>query len=401
MVERSLMYVILRISRSIHGSMAWVLSAASGRGCRRAFITGLVHLPIALGLSTGCVAPKSAVPGVSDDVVAEERLLQQELAVTINRDRRQRLADLSWPLRRAGAELCGDDVAPEFGFEFESLDQYDDELRDAAIRALDLRRAPTVTVVADGGPAHYARVQAGDVLTHVGRYRVPPSEDGIELALDRLRGFVSDPPPFPAVPLRFERLGEPYVQELIPERVCDYPVVLLENDSINAFADGSTVYITNGMMRFSETDQELQVVIAHELAHNLEGHLGDRKKNTAIGGLLGLAGDLLLAAAGVNSEGTLTAVGLAAGATAFSQDVELEADYVAMYILARAGIDTSAAPMFWRRIAVEHTGSIENNHFSSHPSTPERFVRLDAAHEEIEAKLSAGLPLLPNKDEQP
>ena len=68
-----------------------------------------------------------------------------------------------------------------------------------------------------------------------------------------------------------------------------------------------------------------------------------------------------------------------------------------MYLLARAGVETEDTGVFWRRLAAENRDSIENSHRSTHPSTPERFVRLDATHEEIAAKRAAGSPLVPNR----
>ena len=354
-----------------------------------------------LALSAACAAPRSTLPAADQAALARERRIQQELAFQVQQERRQRLADLSWPLRRDGAALCGDRVAAGFGFAFDSSGRYEPGERAAVSSALGIGLLPTVTTVVRGGPADYADIQPGDVLTHVGRYRLNEGAAGVEQGLRWLAEFASGPPPFPAVTVRLERNGEPYVQELVPDLVCAYPVVLAESDAINAYADGSAAYITNGMLRFTESDEELQVVIAHELAHNLAGHLTDRQQNMAVGGLLGRAADILLSrATGVNSGGVLTAAGLAAGARAYSQDFEREADYAGMYLLARAGVETAEVARFWRRMAVEHTGGIENDHRSTHPSTPERFVRLDAAHAEIEAKQAAGEPLLPNRTDE-
>ena len=373
--------------------MRWRSRSVGFRGACAVAVIGIAG-------SIGCVAPRSALPPAEAAALAQERRLQQELAFTVRRDRQQRLADLSWPLRRNGAELCGDRVAPDFGFAFESSELYGDEWY-AASRALGLRPAPTVTIVVRGGPADHADIRPGDVLTHVGRYRLPPGERGIELGVRQLGAFAGGTPPFPAVTVRLERGGAPYVQELVPELLCDFPVVLAEDDTINAFADGAAAYLTTGMMRFTESDAELQVVIAHELAHNLEGHIAARQKNAIVGGLLGLAAEVLLAkTTGVNTEGVMTAAALSAGARAHSQDFEREADYVGMYLLARAGVDTSRVAGFWRRMAIENPDSIQNHHRSTHPSTPERFVRLDAAHQEIAEKRAAGLPLLPNREER-
>ena len=79
------------------------------------------------------------------------------------------------------------------------------------------------------------------------------------------------------------------------------------------------------------------------------------------------------------------------GAIAFSQDFEREADYVGLNILAASGRPTSAAPGFWRRMAQENPGSI--TFATSHPTTAERYVRLDQWGREIDKQLTAGQPL--------
>lgn len=49
--------------------------------------------------------------------------------------------------------------------------------------------------------------------------------------------------------------------------------------------------------------------------------------------------------------------------------------------------------------AVEHPGSIKTNHTASHPSSPERFVAIEATEQEIYTKQAEGLPLVPNRKE--
>ena len=36
----------------------------------------------------------------------------------------------------------------------------------------------------------------------------------------------------------------------MPEKICNYGVVLAQNDSLNAYADGNNLYLTTGMLRF-------------------------------------------------------------------------------------------------------------------------------------------------------
>jgi predicted Zn-dependent protease len=95
----------------------------------------------------------------------------------------------------------------------------------------------------------------------------------------------------------------------------------------------------------------------------------------------------------VNTGGDFTNLGAEFGAMSFSQDFEREADYVGMYLLARADRPIANAADFWRRMAQESPGSIK--FASSHPTTAERFVRLENAAAEIEQKRTAGAPLMP------
>ena len=90
---------------------------------------------------------------------------------------------------------------------------------------------------------------------------------------------------------------------------------------------------------------------------------------------------------------------MAMGAEAHSQDFEREADYVGMYILARANLPLATGPNVWRHMAQIDPASI--GYASSHPTTAERFVRLGEAINEIERKRRMNLELLPEmKDPQ-
>ena len=79
----------------------------------------------------------------------------------------------------------------------------------------------------------------------------------------------------------------------------------------------------------------------------------------------------------------------------FSKEFEADSDYMGLYMAARAGFDINMAPNFWRRMAVEHPGSIKKNYMATHPSTPERAAALRETIEEIEEKLRGGMPLAP------
>lgn len=170
---------------------------------------------------------------------------------------------------------------------------------------------------------------------------------------------------------------------------CRYPVRLRDDQTVNASADGSTVYINSGIVNFAKTDDELALVVGHEIAHNMLSHVSKTMGSTILGALID---GVIAGVAGVDTGGLFTnAVG-----SAYSKEYESEADYLGLYLAARAGYDISGAPNLWRRMAIENPGSIAQKYGSSHPSTPERYVALETAVREIDAKLNDGVALIPN-----
>ena len=49
---------------------------------------------------------------------------------------------------------------------------------------------------------------------------------------------------------------------------------------MNAFANGSQIGITTGMIRFAQKDEEMGLVIAHELGHNIMDHVSKLRSNS-------------------------------------------------------------------------------------------------------------------------
>ena len=225
---------------------------------------------------------------------------------------------------------------------------------------------------------------------------VPTSKRSYNRAVRKANEMLRDASDDGTMVLRVSRTsGELVDVPMELARACDYPVVVTDSDALNAYADGEAVYITSGMVRFATNDLELQTVIAHELAHNTEGHSAKAMRNAALGGILGAIVDVAAATQGVYTGGDATGAGMRAGAGAFSQDFEREADYVGIYFMERAGIDSAEAATFWRRMAAENPDAVVYGR--THPTTPERFVNITATSAEVRAKRDAGDDLLPTR----
>ena len=148
-------------------------------------------------------------------------------------------------------------------------------------------------------------------------------------------------------------------------------------------------------MRLTKTDNELALIVGHELAHITAGHFGKQGQNQIVGMIGGAAADALLAAAGLNTGGALTSSFGRIGRNAFSPDFEKEADYIGLYFAARAGYSIKGVETFWRRMADEDPKSIR--FAGTHPTTAERFLVIAKTDGEIAAKRRKGVALRPNK----
>lgn len=339
-----------------------------------------VAATLILVLIAGC-APKSKFPDI-DPSLAEEEARKQRIAVVEAQIRdHDRLWDVSFGIAASNVELCGDKVARQYGFRAVTLDGLDNAWKDAWRSALGVGNRPTVMIVADGSPASRAGLRPGDRLLGIG---------GVALGTGK-QAMASAPVPEVDAPVAFtiERGGAERRLTVVPARVCDYPTTLVQEDKVNAFADGKAITISSGMLRFAADDAELALIVGHELAHNTRGHIDSKTGNMIIGGLLGAAASVLI---GVN----VTDLGAQAGAGAFSQEFEAEADYVGVYHAARAGFDVRKAASFWRRMSVAHPQGI---HLAgtTHPSNAKRFLAVEKAAREVERKRAANLPLVPDE----
>lgn len=179
------------------------------------------------------------------------------------------------------------------------------------------------------------------------------------------------------------------------KRNCKFGVQLApKQHGLNAYANGQKVVVYPGMVEFTSNDSQLAFVIAHEFAHNIMGHIAAQKKNVALGSFLGVLGDAAAEAAGVDTDGAIGDVGGKTAMLRYSSSFEAEADYVGLYILARAGFDIEEAPNFWRMMSQAEPNAIFIS--QTHPNNPARTIAMTKAVDEIRAKQEAHQALIPN-----
>ena len=343
----------------------------------------------ALGL-VGWVDPKTAAPTVSQDALKAEEKRQLAFVISSRWKESERVKAVAFRLALANQDLCADRKR-RTGMDVFVLTDFPQRYREAAAEVLKVGPELTITEVVPASPAAKAGLRRGDALVSLNGAPVPTGAKAREGFIKQLASALEKPGP---VTLAVRREGA--VQELTvePVSVCAYDAVVEDSDVINAFADGQRIHITRGILRFAADEEELALIVAHEMAHNGQHHMQAQARNSIMVGLGGLLLDGVAAAYGVNTQGVFAKTGARIGAEHASPEFEAEADYVGMYYLARAGYPTEGVENLWRRMAVETPGAVFIK--TDHPVTPERFLAIAATAREIEAKRVKGEPLVPN-----
>lgn len=188
--------------------------------------------------------------------------------------------------------------------------------------------------------------------------------------------------------LKIAKPLEDAARPLCKSKRCSYNYKVINEDMLNAYTDGKNVVISAQMMEFLEQDKELATVMAHEIAHNTMGHRAKKMQNSIVGCVF----DVVAIVNGYDSNGIFTEI----GAMTYSQGFENEADYVGIYIMARAGYDISNVSDLWRKMTIQTKRMEKPSFFNTHPSNSERYLRMQHTIDEIKNKKKNKIPLIPN-----
>jgi predicted Zn-dependent protease len=178
--------------------------------------------------------------------------------------------------------------------------------------------------------------------------------------------------------------------------VCEWRFVALKDRSLNASAmPNGVIAINRGIAEYADNEEQVAMVIAHEIGHQSANHVVTGQRNQAIGALiggllLGVAGGLASYRSPYGADITRNAtkagsdIGGAIGRISYSKEQEREADYLSALILYRSGLDLDKARGFLVTMA-RASGRKETGMLDTHPAGPERLAAWDKAVEEVRA----------------
>jgi hypothetical protein len=236
---------------------------------------------------------------------------------------RERLEEIGYRLARANASRCSQ---PQMltGLAMHDAGAYSAADRELMQNVHDLTYGFGVLNTVPGSPAARAGIKAGDEIVVVNGLRLETFAAGdikSQATYKRTERFVAYlDRALSNGPVRLGVRRGPTFRDVIlsAEPGCGGRVAFLKRTQPEAWSDGHYVAVTQRMVDFAETDAELAFVVAHEMAHNVLQH-ADRNKGPA---------------------SLLAQFGIGAGKI---KRAEIEADRLAIELMANAGYDTSGS----------------------------------------------------------
>jgi len=146
-----------------------------------------------------------------------------------------------------------------------------------------------------------------------------------------------------------------------------WEINLIGSQQVNAFCmPGGKIAVFYGLLdKLQASDEEVAMVMGHEIAHALREHARERMgKSAATTGLIELGAALF----GLGSGGRYLAnLGGQLLTMRFGRDDELEADKVGLELAARAGYDPAAGITLWQKMG-QSSGGAPPEWLSTHPA---------------------------------
>jgi predicted Zn-dependent protease len=160
-----------------------------------------------------------------------------------------------------------------------------------------------------------------------------------------------------------------------PWNAQQWEVQIVGDDSANAFAlPGGRIGVNRGMFKVATDQDQLAVVLGHELSHVVARHGAERVSDNYAAQAAVLAGSIYAGSRGNDAGYTAAALGLGAEVgilLPFSRVQEREADTLGQRYMAKAGFDPRAAVALWDKMG-KQGGSKVPGFLSTHPSPGNR-----------------------------
>jgi hypothetical protein len=321
------------------------------------------------------IAAPSLPPPISTAELARQEALRELLAM------QDRLYRVAAPLLLDNAPLCKRHSRNLLGFTAKNKYSFSGEYVDSAQSVLGLDEQLQIVGVMIGSGAANAGVKRGDKLVAVENTMLPQGQNAEHLAGQTLVSLLAKKT---EITLQLNRQGNDLALKVPLTNACAFVVELGNTENVNAYADGHRVMVTRGMLNFAKSDDELAIILATEMAHNILGDVAKRHMTAAITAVI----DNLTR---IHPEGN----GADDAIKPPPADANNAADRLGLYMTARGGFKLDDAEPFWSRLASQYPAGAADSYTASHPLTAYRLSMIAKTVAEIKARQAAGQPLMP------
>ncbi|WCJ20627.1 Peptidase family M48 family protein [Euphorbia peplus] len=148
----------------------------------------------------------------------------------------------------------------------------------------------------------------------------------------------------------------------------NWEVLVVDEPVVNAFClPGGKIVVFTGLFDLFKTDAEIATIIGHEVAHAVARHTAEALSKNLWFAILQL---VLIQYAPRDIVTTMSSLFLR---LPFSRRMELEADYIGLFLMASAGYDPRVAPRVYEKLGkLEGGESLLRDYLSTHPSGKKR-----------------------------
>jgi predicted Zn-dependent protease len=168
---------------------------------------------------------------------------------------------------------------------------------------------------------------------------------------------------------------------------------LVKDSQLNAFCmPGGKIVVYEGIMNIIASDDELAVVMGHEVAHAVAKHSNERLSQQKA---LEYGGAILGAVIQGQSQQTQNLAAQVFGLGAnygvmlpFSRKHETEADNMGLVLMTMAGYNPDCALTFWQKMSA-NSGNNKLEILSTHPSDATRIANLQKLLPQVKQKYAA------------
>jgi predicted Zn-dependent protease len=147
-----------------------------------------------------------------------------------------------------------------------------------------------------------------------------------------------------------------------------WTLVLTPDPAFNAFVTGGTdLFVNEGLLKEIQSDDELAIVMGHEMAHVAANHVFEREGQLRVSAL--------------THSGTAQRQSFAA---AFTYEQEAEADRIGILYASLAGFDPHAASRLWQRMSITQGNYRDTGLYQDHPLSEERAAAMAQAAQQVQ-----------------